>query len=60
MDKPEAGSNDLLTLASWMAGDFSNYQQAAASPKDYAHIHVFFVPYLLSFFRDWTLFGTGL
>ena len=42
--KSEAISNDLLTLAHWMAGDFSNYQQASTSPKDYAHIHVFFRP----------------
>jgi CpeT protein len=38
MDKSEAISSDLLTLAQWMAGDFSNYQQASASPKDYARL----------------------
>jgi len=42
--------NDLITLAHWMSGDFSNYQQASASPKDYAHIHVFFRPLPFAFF----------
>jgi CpeT protein len=55
MDKSEAISSDLLTLAQWMAGDFSNYQQASASPKDYAHIHVFFRPLPFEFFS-----GIGL
>ena len=53
--KSEAISNDLLTLAHWMAGDFSNYQQASTSPKDYAHIHVFFRPLPFEFFS-----GIGL
>ena len=47
--------NDLITLANWMSGDFSNYQQASASPKDYAHIHVFFRPLPFVFFN-----GIGL
>ena len=55
MHKSEAISNDLLTLAHWMAGDFSNYQQASTSPKDYAHIHVFFRPLPFEFFS-----GIGL
>jgi CpeT protein len=42
--------SDLVTLAQWMAGDFSNAKQAAASPKDYAHIHVFFRPLSFDFF----------
>jgi len=43
-------SNDLVTLAHWMAGDFSNYKQAFENPKNYAHIHVFFRPLPLEFF----------
>jgi CpeT protein len=48
-------SNDLLTLARWMAGDFSNYQQSRDNPKNYAHIHVFFRPLPFEFFS-----GIGL
>jgi CpeT protein len=55
MDKSEAKSNDLITLAGWMAGDFSNAKQAAESPKDFAHIHVFFRPLAFEFFS-----GIGL
>jgi CpeT protein len=40
----EATSTDLITLARWMSGDFSNYQQTFENPKDFAHIHVFFRP----------------
>jgi CpeT protein len=40
----------LLTLARWMAGDFSNYQQARDNPQNYAHIHVFFRPLPFEFF----------
>ena len=43
-------SSDLLTLAHWMAGDFSNHQQAFDSPTQYAHIHVFFRPLAFDFF----------
>jgi CpeT protein len=46
----EAISNDLMTLARWMAGDFSNVKQALANSKDYAHIHVFFRPLPYEFF----------
>lgn len=45
-------SNDLVTLARWMAGDFSNYQQAFDNPREYAHIHVFFRPLAFDFFAD--------
>ena len=45
-----AGSNDLITLAQWMAADFSNAQQAFESPKSYAHIHIFFRPLPFEFF----------
>ncbi|MGD1940957.1 MAG: chromophore lyase CpcT/CpeT [Leptolyngbyaceae cyanobacterium] len=43
-------SEDLVTLARWMAGDFSNAKQAAANPREYAHIHVFFRPLAFEFF----------
>ncbi len=33
-------STDLLTLARWMAADFSNQEQAYANPPFYAHIRV--------------------
>lgn len=42
-------ASDLKILANWMAGDFSNQKQAFANPQLYAHIHVFFVLYLLIF-----------
>lgn len=45
-------SSDLLTLARWMAGDFSNYQQASDNPRQYAHIHIFFRPLAFDFFSD--------
>lgn len=41
---------DLITLAHWMAGDFSNYAQAQAHPTQYAHIHVLFRPLPWEFF----------
>jgi CpeT protein len=47
--------NNIVTLARWMAGDFSNAQQAFDNPKDYAHIHVFFRPLAFEFFS-----GIGL
>ena len=40
----------LITLAKWLAGEFSNYQQSYSSPKDFAHIHVFFRPLPWDFF----------
>jgi CpeT protein len=55
MDLSQSNCHDLITLARWMAGDFSNYQQAAASPRDFAHIHVFFRPLPFDFFN-----GIGL
>jgi CpeT protein len=54
-DLAESTSNDLITLARWMAGDFSNAQQARENSKDYAHIHVFFRPLAFEFFN-----GIGL
>ncbi|RMG10575.1 MAG: chorismate-binding protein, partial [Cyanobacteria bacterium J055] len=46
----QAASDDLVTLARWMAGDFSNAKQAFDNPKQYAHIHVFFRPLPFEFF----------
>ncbi|MBC1237923.1 chromophore lyase CpcT/CpeT [Nostoc sp. 2RC] len=43
-------SSDLLTLACWMAGDFSNQKQSFANPRLYAHIHIFFRPLPFDFF----------
>ena len=43
-------TSDLITLAQWMAGDFSNQKQAIANPRNYAHIHVFFRPLPFDFF----------
>ena len=42
---------DLITLATWMAGDFSNFKQADASLKDFAHIRIFFRPLPYDFFE---------
>lgn len=44
-------NSDLITLAQWMAGDFSNAKQAAANPQQFAHIHVFFRPLPFDFFQ---------
>jgi CpeT protein len=46
----EAKSSNLATLASWMAGDFSNYQQSFDEPQNFAHIHVLFRPLPFEFF----------
>jgi CpeT protein len=48
-------TTDLLTLARWMSGDFSNAKQASENPKDFAHIHIFFRPLPFEFFS-----GIGL
>jgi CpeT protein len=44
-------NNDLITLAQWMAGDFSNYKQSFEKPQQFAHIHIFFRPLPLEFFN---------
>ncbi|MEG4323364.1 MULTISPECIES: chromophore lyase CpcT/CpeT [unclassified Microcoleus] len=44
-------TNDLITLAQWMAGDFSNYKQSFEKPQQFAHIHVFFRPLPFDFFN---------
>ncbi|MCU0536259.1 MAG: chromophore lyase CpcT/CpeT [Hydrococcus sp. Prado102] len=43
-------SDLMLTLARWIAGDFSNKKQADSDPKNYAHIRVFFRPLPVDFF----------
>lgn len=40
----------LITLAQWMAGDFSNQKQSQAQPQLYAHIRIFFRPLPTGFF----------
>jgi CpeT protein len=42
---------DLIVLAEWMAGDFSNRQQSFDFPQQFAHIHVFFRPLPFDFFN---------
>ncbi|MGF1523598.1 MAG: chromophore lyase CpcT/CpeT [Leptolyngbyaceae cyanobacterium] len=42
--------SELVTLARWMSGDFSNCQQAFDNPSQYAHIRVFFRPLPFDFF----------
>jgi CpeT protein len=44
-------TNDLILLAQWMAGDFSNRKQSMDNPKLFAHIHVFFRPLPFDFFN---------
>ncbi|PSB02499.1 chromophore lyase CpcT/CpeT [Merismopedia glauca] len=46
----EVKSSNLVTLARWMAGDFSNYQQSSEQPRLFAHIHVLFRPLPFEFF----------
>ncbi len=41
---------DLITLAQWMAGDFSNQKQSFDYPTQYAHIRIFFRPLPYDFF----------
>lgn len=44
-------TDDLMTLAQWMAGDFSNQQQAFANSRLYAHIRIFWRPLPFEFFN---------
>ena len=46
----KVNANDLITLAHWMAGDFSNQTQSFEHPQLYAHIRIFFRPLPLEFF----------
>jgi CpeT protein len=43
-------NGDLITLAQWMAGEFTNARQAAENPQSFAHIHIFFRPLPMAFF----------
>jgi CpeT protein len=47
-----ANTSDLITLAQWIAGEFSNYKQARDNPRYYAHIHIFFRPLPFEFFSE--------
>ncbi|MEO0771408.1 MAG: chromophore lyase CpcT/CpeT [Cyanobacteria bacterium J06649_4] len=51
IDSGQPPSNDFVTLVRWMAGDFSNFKQAEASPTDFAHIRIFFRPLPYEFFE---------
>lgn len=44
-------AQDLMALAGWMAGDFSNEKQAFENPTTYAHIHIFWRPLPYEFFE---------
>jgi CpeT protein len=41
----------ILSLARWMAGEFSNQKQSFAEPQTFAHIRVFFRPLLFNVFN---------
>lgn len=43
-------NSDFLLLARWLAGEFSNQQQAWDNPAQYAHIRIFFRPLPWEFF----------
>lgn len=43
-------ASNLITLASWMAGDFSNQKQSFEHPQLYAHIRIFWRPLPFEFF----------
>ena len=49
-------STDIVTLARWMAADFSNQQQAFDNPPMYAHIRVCMRPLPLSLLDSPSLF----
>lgn len=49
-------SNDIATLARWMAADFSNQEQAFENPPFYAHIRVCMRPLPLEFLSGVSLF----
>jgi CpeT protein len=42
--------SDLQTLARWMAGGFSNCQQAMDAPREFSHIRLFWRPLPWEFF----------
>lgn len=43
-------TDELMTLAAIMAGEFTNAQQARQAPAQFAHIHIFFRPLPYEFF----------
>lgn len=47
---PQVKASDLITLTSWMAGDFSNQKQSFEHPQLYAHIRIFWRPLPFEFF----------
>ncbi|MEM8715019.1 MAG: chromophore lyase CpcT/CpeT [Cyanobacteria bacterium P01_A01_bin.3] len=47
---PQTQGNVSIALAQWMAGDFSNQEQAFAEPTKFAHIRIFFRPLPVAFF----------
>lgn len=47
----DSATQNLVTLATWMAGDFSNFEQANANLTDFAHIRIFFRPLPYEFFE---------
>ncbi len=49
-------SQDITTLARWMASDFSNQEQAYANPPFFAHIRVCMRPLPLDFLDGISLF----
>ncbi|MFN6488208.1 MULTISPECIES: chromophore lyase CpcT/CpeT [unclassified Nostoc] len=49
-------STDIVTLARWMAADFSNQEQAFENPPFYAHIRVCIRPLPLELFSGVSLF----
>ncbi len=48
-------SQEFITLARWMSGDFSNQHQSFEQPTKFAHIRIFFRPLPYDFFS-----GVGL
>jgi CpeT protein len=44
-------SDNLITLAQWMAGDFSNAKQSRENPQQFAHIRIYFRPLPFDFFN---------
>ncbi|MEM7553201.1 MAG: chromophore lyase CpcT/CpeT [Cyanobacteria bacterium P01_A01_bin.84] len=52
LDRDNLVASDIITLAQWMAGDFSNQKQSLENPQLFAHIHIFFRPLAYEFFSD--------
>ncbi|MEM1368824.1 MAG: chromophore lyase CpcT/CpeT [Cyanobacteria bacterium P01_H01_bin.15] len=46
----EQTTSDLIRLARWMSGGFSNAKQVASDPVNFAHIRVYFQPLPFDFF----------